>query len=146
MSDLLSQRRRAMMQKNSRKTMQLLAEYAVTDPVREIRIPFTEQMKSCQVLYVMLNITEKDSDWLYVGFSTGNSAYYGVKTSDKDNFQIVHVDGATVEDIVFPAKTIAMTSTNGTPAATSAVSYIRFWMYSASKYITAGVVKIYGEV
>lgn len=144
MSDLL--RRRAMMAQSSGKTMQLLAEYTVTEPVRTFTIPFTDAMKSCGVLYVMLDITEKDSDWLYVGFSTGNSAFYGTKTSVKDNFQIIHADGATIEDIVFPAKTIAMTSTSGTPFATSAVSYIRFWMYSASMHIKAGTVKIYGEV
>lgn len=144
MSDLL--RRRAMMAQSRGKTMQLLAEYTVTEPVREIKIPFTEQMRSCEVLYVMLDITEKDSDWLYVKFSSGNAAYYGARTSDKDNFQIIHVGAATVENIVFPSKTIAMTSTNGTPAATTDVSYINFYSYTSSKRIQAGTVKIYGEV
>jgi hypothetical protein len=144
MSDLL--RRRAMMQQSRGKTMQLLAEYTVTEPVRTISIPFTEQMRSCEVLYVMLDITEKDSDWLYIGFNSQYVSYYGVRTSEKDNFMIIHTNEATVEDIVFPAKTIAMTNTNGTPTTSATVNDIQFRTYTASKQIKAGTVKIYGEV
>lgn len=144
MSDLL--RRRAMMQTASKgKAMQLLAEYTVTEPVREITIPFTDAMKSCDVLYVMLDITEKDSDWLYVSFG-GTDGYYGQNTRTSNNFQIIRVNEATIEDITFPEMIVALTSTNGTPRKQNGANYIRFFQYSASKRIQAGSVKIYGEV
>ena len=144
MSDLL--RRRAMMAQSSGKTMQLLAEYTVTEPVRTINIPFTDAMKSCDVLYVMLDITEKDSDWLYVSFGSGDAGYYGSTTRTSDKFQIVRVNEATVEDITFPEMIIALTNTNGTPRKQNGANYIQFYQYSASKQIQAGSVKIYGEV
>lgn len=144
MSDLL--RRRALMNaQSSGKTMQLLAEYTVTEPVRTITIPFTDAMKSCDVLYVMLDITEKDSDWLYVTFG-GDTGYYGTNTRTNDKFQIIQVNEATVEDITFPEMIIALTNTNGTPRKQNGANYIQFYQYATSKQIQAGSVKIYGEV
>lgn len=143
MSDLL--RRRAMMAQSRGKTMQLLAEFSVTEPVHEITIPFTEQMRSCEVLYVMLDITEKDSDWLYVSFGSA-TGYYGQSTRASDTFQIIHVNEATVEGVVFPEMTAAVTNTNGMPRKQTGVTYISFYQYAASKRIQAGTVKIYGEV
>lgn len=143
MSDLL--RRRAMMQQSRGKTMQLLAEYTVTEPVREIVIPFTDAMRSCEVLYVMLDITEKDSDWLYVSFGS-TEGYYGQSTRASDKFQIIHVNEATVEGVVFPEMIVAVTNTNGMPRKQNGVTYISFYQYTASKRIQAGTVKIYGEV
>lgn len=143
MSDLL--RRRAMMAQSRGKTMQLLAEYTVTEPVREIRIPFTDAMKSCDVLYVMLDITEKDSDWLYVSFGS-TDGYYTQSTRASDKFQIIHVNEATVDGVVFPEMIVALTNTNGTPRKKNGATYISFRQYSSSKQIQAGSIKIYGEV
>lgn len=144
MSDLL--RRRAMMQQSRGKTMQLLAEYTVTEPAREFTIPITEQMRSCGTLYVMMNLTATATDYLYVGLNNKFS-WYSQKTNWVDNFQIVRADAKSIGEVQFPEKWVALTATNTTiPVTTATLTYLQFYMYKTSTNITAGTVKIYGEV
>lgn len=149
MSDLL--RRRAMMAQSRGKTMQLLTEYTVTEPVHSFQIPFTEKMKSCGVLYCALDLSFSNTDYFYIGFGGSNQAHawFPGASSVVSTATIFHADQVTIDGTTFPQRWVMYPgTTNGAVPRVSGrtPSYINCYMYSASTNIISGTIKVYGEV
>lgn len=143
MSDLL--RRRAMMAQSRGKTMQLLAEYTVTEPVRTISFTLTEAMKSCPILYCVIALTDTTSDRLMASIG-GRTAFYATQTSVSDNAYIVQFEEKTAGEMEFPLCTKIISSAFAPPSFPGIPTFVSFYMRNTSSRINSGSIKIYGEV
>lgn len=132
------------------KVLTKLGEYTVTEPVAQINITATEQMKSCGVLYIKINnLKSSAQDWLYprANYASDSYGYYRIK-SDTWNDTLLFVNGETLSNQIFDDEFIVFLSlkmTSITPRANSLLSFL-FTLYTAGVTFNSGTIEIWGYV
>jgi hypothetical protein len=135
---------------SSEKVLTKLGEYTVTEPVASISITATEQMKSCDVLYIKINnLKSSAQDWLYprVNFANASYGYFGNK-ADTWSYTLLFVNGANLSNQIFDDKFVGFLSTRmtGTPIRADSLSSFVFNFYTAGVTFNSGTIEIWGYV
>jgi len=126
-----------------------LGEATITEPVNSIYITMTEQMKSCECLYLVLDsIALSEADWLYLTMNGGVGGIYTPKiTSLSDTVAFAPIKKPTA----FARRTAVASATKLTYGGSSSwvisnLTSIGVKPYSSTITITSGKIEVWGYV
>ena len=132
------------------RTLQKLAEYMVTETVAQIDITVTDQMRSCEVLYVELDALTHTEDWLYPVLNNYpvNSGGYGYTPKSTVNNTVLALApvyaASTYSDhrVAFLGSGMSIL----TQRQTNAINSINLKLYASASVFQSGTVRIWGYV
>lgn len=132
------------------KVLTKLGEYTVTEPVAQIEITATEQMKSCGLLYIKINnLKSSAQDWLYPRVNSANvNRGYLAQKADTWNATLLFVNGESLSNQIFDDGLVAFVSSQLQPniiQRESLLSFI-FNLYTAGVTLDSGSIEIWGYV
>ena len=133
------------------KVLTKLATYTVSDSVATISITATDQMRSCEMLFIECVNLAHTNDWIYpvvndgaitsggMGYTSQNSNYSSLLSLVVPRKETINGTERTI-----PAAFLGMG--NGKERSTSWLSSIDLKQYSSSSVFTSGTVNVWGYV
>jgi len=125
-----------------------LGEATITEPVNGIYINMTEQMKSCECLYLVCDsIVLSAADWVYPGLNNSGAFGYTSKISELSTMfafaPIKNPTGFTKKNAITDTIT-KFTPSNG--LTTNILSTIGLLAYTSGITFTSGKIEVWGYV
>lgn len=131
------------------KVLTKLGEYFVTEPVATISITATEQMQSCNILYIVADLVLSEADWIYpyingiAGTGPTSMGYFDKYNHFQQSFCLAHLDeakGATSRYTYIANLSVSYQRDS------QLLSSINFKNYKSGVTYTSGTIEVWGYV
>jgi len=133
------------------KILTKLATYTVSDSVATISITATDQMRSCEMLFIECVNLAHTNDWIYpvvnnVAISSGGMGYTSQNSNYNSLLPLVVPRKETINGIERTIPAVFLGIQNSKERSVSSLTSIELKQYSSPSVFTGGTVNIWGYV
>lgn len=133
------------------KVLTKLGTYTVSESVAKIRISATEQMRSCEMLFIECVNLAHTNDWIYPvvndgAISSGGMGYTSQNSNYNSLLPLVVPRKETINGIERTIPAVFLGIQNSKERSVSSLTSIDLKQYSSTSVFTSGTVNVWGYV